>query len=200
MGSLGHLTWVRHSSHKTSATHSCQCVPYFLASKQWYDCQCLGYLTYVQTLTHAIAHGGCTDTVRESAVEVDSGRKIPCRNGDSNPSQYCTWLFSRTLYQLNYPRPLTEGEWRETPSPPHIHTPHSHPSPPIAPEKRSAKASRFLIRRLIFRCRWNRQQSWDRHLKRRKPRRIAQCRGALHSVVRTRIGFTSGRNFLLETV
>ena len=30
-------------------------------------------------LMHAIAHGGCTDTVRQSALEVDSGRKIPCR-------------------------------------------------------------------------------------------------------------------------
>ena len=27
---------------------------------------------------------GCTDTVRESALKVDSGRKIPCRNGESN--------------------------------------------------------------------------------------------------------------------
>ena len=27
---------------------------------------------------------GCTGTVRESAVKVDSGRKIPCRNGESN--------------------------------------------------------------------------------------------------------------------
>ena len=71
LGSSGHLTWVRHSSHKTSATHSCQCAQYFLVSKQWHDCQCLGYLTYVQMLTPAIAHGGCTDTVWESALEVD---------------------------------------------------------------------------------------------------------------------------------
>ena len=27
---------------------------------------------------------GCTDTVRESALKVDSGRKIPCRTGESN--------------------------------------------------------------------------------------------------------------------
>ena len=48
----------------------------------------------------------CTDTVRESALEVDSGRKkIPRRTGDSNPRQYCAWLFSRTLYQLNYSLP-----------------------------------------------------------------------------------------------
>ena len=38
-----------------------------------------------QMLMHAIAHMGCTDTVRESALKVDSGRKIPCHIGDSNP-------------------------------------------------------------------------------------------------------------------
>ena len=27
---------------------------------------------------------GCADTVRESAMEVDSGRKIPCRTVESN--------------------------------------------------------------------------------------------------------------------
>ena len=27
---------------------------------------------------------GCTDTVRESALKVDSGRKIPCRSRESN--------------------------------------------------------------------------------------------------------------------
>ena len=46
---------------------------------------------------HAIAHGGCTDIVRESALEVDCGRKIACRIGDS---RHLAWLFSRTLYQL----------------------------------------------------------------------------------------------------
>ena len=30
---------------------------------------------------------GCTDTVRESALKVDSGRKVPCRTGELNPSQ-----------------------------------------------------------------------------------------------------------------
>ena len=33
--------------------------------------------------------GGCTDTVRESATEVASERKIPCRITDSNLRQYC---------------------------------------------------------------------------------------------------------------
>ena len=59
-------------------------------------------------LIHAIAHGGCADTVRQSALVTDSGRKIPCRTGDSNPRQYCPWLFSRTLYQLSYPRSIAE--------------------------------------------------------------------------------------------
>ena len=54
-------------------------------------------------LVFAIAHGGCTDTVRESALEVD-WRKIPCRTGDSNLRQYCAWVFSRTLYPLSHPR------------------------------------------------------------------------------------------------
>ena len=37
---------------------------------------------------HAIAHGSCTDTVRKSALEADSGRKIVCRTGDWNSRQY----------------------------------------------------------------------------------------------------------------
>ena len=44
---------------------------------QRYGCQCLGSLTCAQMLMHAIAHEGCADTVRESALKVDSGRKIP---------------------------------------------------------------------------------------------------------------------------
>ena len=61
-------------------------------------------------LMYAIAH--CTNTVRESAQEVDSGRKIPCRTGDLNPSQYCAWLFSPTLYPLSSPGPwVTASGW-----------------------------------------------------------------------------------------
>ena len=57
---------------------SVQC---FRVSRQWYGCWRLGFLTYAQMLLQAIAHGGCTDTVSESALEVDSGRKIPCSTG-----------------------------------------------------------------------------------------------------------------------
>ena len=106
-GNSGRLTWVSHSSRKSSATHSYQCVQCFRISKQWYGCQTLEFVSCAQMLLHAIAHGGCTDTVRESALEVDFGRKIPCSTGYSNPRQYCVWLFSRTLYPLSYPWPLT---------------------------------------------------------------------------------------------
>ena len=46
-----------------------------------------GSLTCAQTLMRPIAHGGCADTVRESVLKVDSGRKIPCRTGESNLRQ-----------------------------------------------------------------------------------------------------------------
>ena len=37
--------------------------------------------------------GDCADTVRESALKADCGRKLPCCIGDSNPCQYCTIAF-----------------------------------------------------------------------------------------------------------
>ena len=52
-----------------------------------------------------IAHKGCTDTVRESALKVDSGREIPCRTGKWNLSQERA---RPTLYQLGYlPAPIS---------------------------------------------------------------------------------------------
>ena len=32
-------------------------------------------------------------------------KQIPYRTGELNPRQYCTWLSSRTLYQLSYRGP-----------------------------------------------------------------------------------------------
>ena len=71
----------------------------FVCPKERYGCQCLGSLTCAQVLVQAIAHGGCTDTVGESALKVDSGRKIPCRTGESNLPQRRA---GSTLYQLSY--------------------------------------------------------------------------------------------------
>ena len=42
---------------------------------------------------------GCTDTVRESALKVDSGRKIPFGTGESNQRQRRA---GPMLYQLSY--------------------------------------------------------------------------------------------------
>ena len=63
------------------------------------------FLTCARMLMHAIAHEGGTDTVRESALKVDSRWKIPSPHWGLEPSKYCAWLFSRTLYHLSCPRP-----------------------------------------------------------------------------------------------
>ena len=42
---------------------------------------------------------GCVDTVRESALKVDFGRKIPCRTRESNLRQRRA---GSTLYRLSY--------------------------------------------------------------------------------------------------
>ena len=68
-GNSDHLN--RHCSCKNSITPTYQCVQHFCVSKQWYGCQCLGFLMS----THVTAHRGCMDTVRESALEVRSGRQ-----------------------------------------------------------------------------------------------------------------------------
>ena len=95
----GRLTWVRLQQPQEQRYPFYQCVWYFRVSKQRYGCQCLGSLTCTQMLTPAIAHRGFTDTVRESALKVDSGRKIPCRTLESNLCQRRT---GPTLCQLCY--------------------------------------------------------------------------------------------------
>ena len=58
-----------------------------------YGCQCLGISTCPQMLRHAIALGGCSDTVKGKLT-------LGGKSFVSNPRQYCAWIFSRTLYQL----------------------------------------------------------------------------------------------------
>ena len=63
--------------------------------------------------------GGCTDRVGKSICTGSwlCGKKIPCRTGDSNPRQYCSWLLSRTLYPLSYHVPTASvDELRKIPS------------------------------------------------------------------------------------
>ena len=50
-------------------------------------------------LMHAIVHGSVRTHVRESALKVDSERKIPCRTGESNLRQRRD---GPMLYQLSY--------------------------------------------------------------------------------------------------
>ena len=62
-----------------------------------------GSLTRAQMLMHAIANGRCTDTVRESALKADSGRKIPCPTGERTyVSAACSGVPARRSYQLSY--------------------------------------------------------------------------------------------------
>ena len=67
------ITWAGcgYRNHRNNAAQSCQCVQHFCVSSQWYGCECLGFLICAQMLMHAIAHRGCTDTVRESALRAD---------------------------------------------------------------------------------------------------------------------------------
>ena len=49
-------------------SNTCSISVYFCVSKQWWGCQCLGFLTCAQMLMHAIAHRGCANT----ALKADS--------------------------------------------------------------------------------------------------------------------------------
>ena len=60
------------------------------------DCGIFNVRTYVNACDCTRA---CTDTVRESALKVDSWRKIPCCIGESNLRRQRAGLM---LYQLSY--------------------------------------------------------------------------------------------------
>ena len=53
---------------------------------------------------------GCMYTRIGSALDVESGRKIPCHTGDSNPHQYCTWLFGKMLIAIPTELPLPQDK------------------------------------------------------------------------------------------
>ena len=55
-----------------------------------------------QMLKHAIAHRGCMDTIRESALEVDSGRW--------NPHQYCALTFQSDAVPTELMPPYRRGK------------------------------------------------------------------------------------------
>ena len=69
---------LRHSSRKSNAPHTyqCQCAASSFVQTTIDGCQRLGLLSRAQMSVHAIADGCCADTVRQSALEVDSCRTI----------------------------------------------------------------------------------------------------------------------------
>ena len=66
---------------------------HFHVSKEWYDCQCLGFLMCVQMLMYAIAHRGCTNIVRESAEKVELWRRVPCHTRRIEPTSVLPVVF-----------------------------------------------------------------------------------------------------------
>ena len=55
---------------------------------------------------HEVGVGGLIDTVRESTLKVDFGRKIPCHTKESNLPQ---WHAGPMLYQFSYTHPKFSG-------------------------------------------------------------------------------------------
>ena len=88
------LTWVSYGTAAWRATlvyiHSYQSVRHFeVHLTMVYCCQCSGFLTRAQMLMHRLHTGEAVpaNTVGKSALKADSGRKIQCRIGESNPHQ-----------------------------------------------------------------------------------------------------------------
>ena len=61
----------------------------------------------------AIAHGGCTDTVRQSTQSTLWEKSLPTP-GTRTRVSIAPWLFSRTLYHLSYPHPCVYVVWIRT--------------------------------------------------------------------------------------
>lgn len=98
-----------YSSHKSSATHSYRCMQYFRVSKHWCGChcQCLGFLSCARLLMlmHAIAQGVCTNTVKESALQVGCGRKNPLLHLGIEPSSVLPLAFQSNALPTEPSRP-----------------------------------------------------------------------------------------------
>ena len=72
-------------------------------------------------LMQAIAHKGCTDTVRESALNLDSGRKIPRRTGTQPASVLRLASQSDALPDELFPVPYISNGILPPPPPPKIY-------------------------------------------------------------------------------
>ena len=91
---------------KQAATESCYTLPtygtcwvfecFHNPPNSYTDYRICNVPTYANSFDYT---RGCTDTVRESALKVDSARKIPCRTGESNLRR---GRAGPMLYQLSY--------------------------------------------------------------------------------------------------
>ena len=79
------------------------CLQYFHVSRQWHGCQHLGFLTGAHMLMHVTAHGGYTNTVRESGLKAGCWRKAPCRTGDWNQCSQRAGPVAQSTDWLNKP-------------------------------------------------------------------------------------------------
>ena len=98
-------TWVQHSSHKSSTTHSYHWVQYFCVAKQWYTCQWLRlYLTCAQMLYIWTHTGVCTNTVRQESLYWNlTLRERSLVTLAIKSALVLAWLFFLKFYQLSYP-------------------------------------------------------------------------------------------------
>ena len=105
VGNSGHLNWARLWQPQE------QCYP-FLTMHVVFSCiqtkVSLPMLGILNVHMDVIAHKGCRDTIGESALKVDSGRKTSCRTGELNLPQWCAVLL---LYQLRYIPTSSSVQW-----------------------------------------------------------------------------------------
>ena len=89
-------------------SNTCSISVYFCVSKQWWGCQCLGFLTCAQMLMHAIAHRGCANTLHWKLTQT--GRKIPLLHQGIKPTT--------VLHLTFWPDTLANmGQHPQSPSP-----------------------------------------------------------------------------------
>ena len=70
---------------------------YFFMSKQWHGCHCLGSWMCTQMLMPVTAYCGCTNTVRESALKIDSEKLLHLL--ELTPQLLCVHLQGNQLDQ-----------------------------------------------------------------------------------------------------
>ena len=111
VGNWGRLTWVNLQQPLE------QCYPFLSVCAVFLCIQTMGWLPIFGIFNVCINVSACDCTlghmyiITESALTVDSGRKITCCTEESNPCQYCARLFGLVLYHLSHPSPAGGERW-----------------------------------------------------------------------------------------